>query len=460
MEAESSCCIAASVEAKRLGVKTGTRVHEARRLCPEIVLVKARPRFYVEVHHRWLAAVDRQAPIDKVYSIDEAAVRLAANERAPDAALALARRIKAQLAADVGPWVTCSIGLAPSRLLAKVATDLHKPDGLTLIDMDAMPGPIAGLKLDDLCGIGPGMLRRLHGHGVYTIEQLWGLSLDDMRGIWGGVGGAYYYHGLHGIDAPEVPTHRSSMGHEHVLPPHLRHDAGAYGVLTRLLHKGAARLREQGYDAHRLALAIRLDNGRRWRDEIDLPGCRDTLTLLEHLAVLWRRRPPWSRCPIPRSSPRPSPRSGPRPGPQPGGRPHAEPDAGGRNGDGASRGEGLFEAPRPRRFTGIDDAPQGQGGATTTTTTTTTTLPATAMTAAPSKVGITLLGLTADAASPGQLFPDAQRREALSRAMDRANARFGGHSVYFAGMHDVGRDRYRMEDKIAFGRVPDEAVEM
>ena len=128
VESENTCVIAASHEAKRFGVKTGTRVSDARQMCPGIVLVKARPDLYVKVHHAILRSVDKCAPVHKVYSIDEWAIRLQGREQKPEVAVALGTQIKRQLLQDFSPWLTCSIGIAPTRLLAKIASDLQKPD--------------------------------------------------------------------------------------------------------------------------------------------------------------------------------------------------------------------------------------------------------------------------------------------------------------------------------------------
>ncbi len=230
VESENTCVIAASYDAKSFGVKTGTRVKDARQLCPGIVLVKARPDLYVKMHHAILRSVDKCLPVHKVYSIDEWAIQLLGEERNPERAIALARLIKQQLLHDFSPWLTCSIGIAPTRLLAKIACDLKKPDGLTVLDPGELPHRLDHFSLDDLCGIGHGMLARLNAQGIRSVRDLWALSRQQAIGVWGSVAGGYWWAGFHGFDEPELSTKRRSMSHENVLDPKFRNDQGAYGI--------------------------------------------------------------------------------------------------------------------------------------------------------------------------------------------------------------------------------------
>ncbi|WP_222872691.1 hypothetical protein [Hankyongella ginsenosidimutans] len=132
VDTDFTSAIAASYEAKAYGVRTGTMIRDAKRMCPGLICVPARHDLYVDYHHRALAEIERHIPVTAVCSIDEAACRLMDNEAPADVAIGIARSIKRGLAANVGEYVRCSIGIAPNRYLAKVATDLQKPDGLTL----------------------------------------------------------------------------------------------------------------------------------------------------------------------------------------------------------------------------------------------------------------------------------------------------------------------------------------
>jgi DNA polymerase-4 len=298
---DSGCCIAASYEAKAFGVKTGTRVGDARILCPQIQIVDARPRLYVLMHHRILKAIDRHIPIDRVHSIDEVSCRLDRTQRTPEAAAELARRIKAEIRASCGVCMRCSIGIAPNRVLAKLGTDLQKPDGLVILQDEDLPRKIEHLSPQELSGIGPRMMKRLARAGITTIGDLYRRSEAELRTLWGGMVGECWYHILRGRQVFEKPVRKSSVGHQHVLAPEVRTPEGARSVAIRLLLKAAARMRHENYAARKLTLGLRFPsdgpstsawNGVSWSQWISLgPGCLDTMTMLEALDDLWQQAP-------------------------------------------------------------------------------------------------------------------------------------------------------------------------
>jgi DNA polymerase-4 len=298
VESENTCVIAASYDAKSFGVKTGTRVRDARQLCPEIVLVKARPDIYVKVHHAILRSVDKCLPVHKVYSIDEWAIRLLGEERKRERAVAIGHRIKQQLLRDFSPWLTCSIGIAPTRLLAKIACELKKPDGLTVLDPSELPDRLDHLSLDDLCGIGHGMLARLNARGIQGVRDLWAINKQRAIQVWGSVAGGYWWAGFHGFDEPEIPTRHRSMSHANVLHPEFRNDEGAYGIMVRLLCRLGARLRHDGYFALRLRVHLENVGGGSWCEQATLPCVQDTPALLKEFQRLWQKRIPGARPPI------------------------------------------------------------------------------------------------------------------------------------------------------------------
>ena len=286
--ADSSCCIAASYEAKAFGVRTGTGVAEARRRCPDIVLIEADHAKYVELHHRAVAVVDRLAPVRQVLSIDEMECELTGRWCERERALQLAQRIKAALLAELGECMRTSVGIAPNTLLGKLASDLHKPDGLTVIEAHELPERLYGLPVSAINGIGPRMERRLARCGITTMAQLLHAPREVLVTAWGGVGGAEMHDKLRGQWYEPRRTTARSLGHSHVLPPDLRHAQGAWAVLNRLTQKAAMRLRTQGFYATSLSVHVRCERGRdggeRWAQ---VPETQDTAVLLRTLDTLW-----------------------------------------------------------------------------------------------------------------------------------------------------------------------------
>ncbi len=282
-----TCAIAASYEAKAFGIKTGTPIHEARRKCPGLICILGNHETYVDFHQRAIIEVEKHVPVTKVASIDEMACRLMSNECSFEAAYSLASRIKSGLASALGEHVRCSIGLAPNWYLAKVATDMQKPDGLVFISKSELPGCLLDLSPRDLPGVGANMERRLAAAGVRSMTQLWGLSPKQMRKIWGSVTGERLWMLLRGHELPDEPTSRSTVGHSQVLPPELRPPEMARLAIRRLTLKAASRLRRLSLRCSGLALSIRTEYGARYAVDCTLPQVQDNLALTKKMEELW-----------------------------------------------------------------------------------------------------------------------------------------------------------------------------
>ncbi len=303
---DTTCCIAASYEAKAYGIRTGTQVGEAKRMCPGLILIEARHELYVAYHRRVVEAVESCVPVSSVRSIDEMACELIGREQPLLTAMDLARRIKAAVRENVGATIRCSIGLAPNRYLAKIASDMEKPDGLMALTHDLLPEALLGLTLRDLVGVGSRMERRLVTHGVRSMTELLALTPEGLRQAWGGVQGERLWHWLRGEDFHDAELeYPKSVGHQHVLPPEFRTEQGAYAVAHKLLHKAAIRLRMKKLWAARIALGLRfavpknVARGKHysgipeqgWTEQLRLVECQDSQTLIEGLQKLWSMRP-------------------------------------------------------------------------------------------------------------------------------------------------------------------------
>lgn len=282
----SSCCIAASVEAKARGVRTGTLAGEAKKLCPDIELVLSRPERYIAWHHRLLAAIGRVLPVGAVHSIDECDIELIGRERARDNAIELAKQIKLEIARETEHGaIRCSIGIAPNVWLAKTATDMQKPDGLIVIEHADLPRVLHELELIDLCGISASMQARLHALGIDTVAQLTSADRHTLGCAWGGIEGVRMWAALRGDWQPARITTRGSVGHSHVLSPPLRTPHGARAVLKKMLVKAAMRLRRYDMLAGALSVHIRyVGREERFDGELVFDACDDSRDLLHHLS--------------------------------------------------------------------------------------------------------------------------------------------------------------------------------
>ena len=306
MMADTTCCIAASYEAKAQGVKTGTIVADAKRLCPAMIFVEGRHELYVDYHHRIVEAVESCLPVSAVMSIDEMACRLMGRERPLLAALELGRKVKAAIREKVGPMLRSSVGLATSRYLAKVASDMEKPDGLVALTLDMLPDALRKLALRDLPGIGAQTEKRLNEKGIHTMDDLLNLDCEQSGEMWGSVWGQRLWYWLRGEDFEMSETeHLKSISHSHVLAPEMRTPEKAWAVAHKLLHKAAMRLRSHKLWASSIGLAVgfSVPRGmnapvsrfgvptRGWHHEIRLMECQDNQTLIGALCRLWNEKP-------------------------------------------------------------------------------------------------------------------------------------------------------------------------
>ena len=289
--AESSCCIAASYEAKAYGVKTGTRISDARVLCPGIAIVESKPSEYIRYHHQIIAAVEDCIHVEAVLSIDEMWAWLPYNLREPQTVEAIGRRIKETVTREVSPVIKVSVGAAPNKYLAKMASKMRKPDGLFIIEHHDLPQVLHSLKLRDFTGIARSMETRLHAGGIHAAAELCAASKPTLRHVWGGVMGERLWHLLRGDEIPDLVSARKTIGHSHVLPPDCRHPDQAWPILCKLLHKACERLRSHGLLAGSLTMQVAFLRGASWAAEARTEEADSTLLFMRLLDRLWRDRP-------------------------------------------------------------------------------------------------------------------------------------------------------------------------
>jgi DNA polymerase-4 len=286
---DATCAIAASYEAKAYGIKTGTMIYKAKKLCPELICIEANHENYVTYHHKILTEINKYIPIEIISSIDEVACKLIGNQKQENQARQLAKIIKKGIQKNVGEYIRCSIGIAPNRFLAKTASNLEKPDGLQILYSKDIPERIKHFKLSDLTGIGRAMEYRLNKSGILSISELYNISPKHMRKIWGNVQGEKFWYLLRGKEITDIRTERKTIGHSHVLEPKWRPTESAEKVMSRLLLKAASRLRRMEYYSSKLTLSIRTEKGLRLEGKSIFYRACDNKKILEESKKIWKK---------------------------------------------------------------------------------------------------------------------------------------------------------------------------
>ena len=191
------CVIAPSIEAKKKGIRLGVRLNEAMKLCPDLVPLETNPDKYRTYHARIMKILKRYSDDVIPRSIDEAVVDLTSYKNIYPDVVAVAKQIKKDILEEVGDYLKCSIGIAPNAFLAKLASDIQKPDGLTVIDHDNIDSVLKKLELIDLPGIGKGMSVRLNKAGIYTPYDLRHSTPEKLKAACKSIVGLHWYHRLH-----------------------------------------------------------------------------------------------------------------------------------------------------------------------------------------------------------------------------------------------------------------------
>ena len=291
LHADSTCCIAVSYEGKAFGVKTGTKVGEAKRLCPQMQFIEGDHGNYIRYHNQIVEAVESCVPVEAVCSIDEMACRLTGSQQDLKVAETLAVKIKSVIRTTVGSSLKCSIGLGPNRYLAKIAGDIKKPDGFTVIRPCDLPYILYPLKLRDLTGVGLKMESRLNRKGIQSMEKLCSMTPEDLNRAWGSVCGEEMWHLLRGEELPETVTAQKSISHSHVLPPELRNKPGALRILKKLTDKAATRLRQEGVFASGIQIYVRFIGQDSWKARCVVMETQNTLAFINAVTTLWKELP-------------------------------------------------------------------------------------------------------------------------------------------------------------------------
>lgn len=240
---------AASVEAKRYGVKTGMQIWEAKRICPDIIIVPGDSDKYLSCTTKFLSIIKDYTPYVEVFSIDEAFLELSQPVIAQKTTK-IGRDIKRRIKSEIGEWITCSIGISYNKLMAKLAGSLQKPDGLVVIpDQQTAIRVLDTVELDKICGIGPRIKNRLFNIGITNFKKLRQVPKECLLSSFKSYG-AVLYNMARGIDnTPIVPFYEKeevkSIGHRHTIDYDTDDEQEIKQILLKISEMVAKRSRDK-----------------------------------------------------------------------------------------------------------------------------------------------------------------------------------------------------------------------
>lgn len=257
-----TCVIAASVEAKRHGVKTGMSVFEAKKLCPAIILLPADFDKYADITYRFINICKSYSPTCEVFSLDECFIDISETEKFFGGVLACAFEIKNRLRSEIGDYITCSIGISYNRLLAKLASSQIKPDGLFMITKDNALEIIDKSNLLDVCGLGFGLYNHLIALGIDSFPKLRSCSLYFLQKHFGPYWSFHLYNIARGIDhSPVVPISKipdaKSVARTYTTHRNLTSQVEITKLIRNLAEETAAKARSMNLAGRYISIAVR-----------------------------------------------------------------------------------------------------------------------------------------------------------------------------------------------------------
>ena len=290
----SGCVVSPSIEAKRLGIKVGMTVRDAKLIFPQVLVRTPDPPLVRDVHMKLKHIFADYTPSVTPKSIDEPVLEFAKMEKILKTPLTqIGIQIKSRLRAEIGEWISCSIGIGTNRFLAKTAAGLKKPDGLDVIDSKNLSEILEKLELTDLPGINTRFQARLNLVGIRTpLDFLRAPLFVLQKQVFQSIVGYHWYLRLRGYELDDVEYGRKSFGHEYSLAKKTTNEASLHALLMKLSEKTGRRLRGQGFVGGGIHLAIVWIDGTFWHQakKSHLP-LFSTQEIFRHALLIFNSRP-------------------------------------------------------------------------------------------------------------------------------------------------------------------------
>ncbi|MFH1971763.1 MAG: hypothetical protein ABIJ05_05290 [Patescibacteria group bacterium] len=256
-DSPGGCVIAPSIEAKKIGIKVGMRVKDAKEIFPKVFVLTPDPWKYRSVHlvlrKILLSYTNNLTP----KSIDEFVLNLEGYPCLRDKSVKnIAKEIKLRIRSEIGEWMNVSVGISTNRFLAKLASSLHKPDGLDEINSENFLEIYQSLKLTELNGIKSRNALRLNMMEIFTVLDFYNASLSKLKASFKSINSYYWYLRLRGWEIDDFETKRRSYGNSYALPKPFKDLHELSPILMKLVEKMSFRLRKANYKVQGIHLAI------------------------------------------------------------------------------------------------------------------------------------------------------------------------------------------------------------
>jgi len=273
---ENTSIVTASYEAKECGVKVGMKGWEAKKLCPELVMLESDPPKYRYVYRKMLGIMKRYSAHITMKSIDEGIIDFhETTDAIRDRDLVdIGHEMKQNLRDEIGRAMRCNVGISTNRFLAKTAASLHKPDGLDVIDCTNLRSTLATLRLTDLTGIAHRNERRLNTVGIYSPLEFLDANVETLQKVvFKSVVGTWWYQRLRGYEVDDVTHDLKTVGRQYVLESHDLPRAMIIKRLHHLCESVGGKLRSQRRSARGVFVYAKTYDRQYWhaRRMCDLP---------------------------------------------------------------------------------------------------------------------------------------------------------------------------------------------
>jgi DNA polymerase-4 len=261
---KNCCVIAASIEAKAVGIKVGMSLSEARDIVPDFLILESDPPKYHYVYQTLVKIMASYSPKYQMKSIDEGIIdftgtRGSVNHRSLES---IGHEIKQRFRDELGEWMRVNVGIAPNQFLAKQAAGWHKPDGLDVLDHRNLLGYYRAMRLTDLSGIAARFEARLNAAGIFTPEQF--VRADPWylrKRVFNSITGEYWHRRLLGFEIDDYKTKLGLIGRQWVLSEKTSEEKKLFSYLHHLSEATGKKLRFKSVDARGILVWANFQNG-------------------------------------------------------------------------------------------------------------------------------------------------------------------------------------------------------